>query len=32
MKPGKHRASLVATDTAGNKSAAKRLNLRVVRR
>jgi glycosyltransferase involved in cell wall biosynthesis len=32
MKPGKHRASLVATDAAGNKSAPKRLNLRVVRR
>ena len=32
LRPGRYRATLVATDTAGNKSAAKRLNFRVVRR
>jgi VCBS repeat-containing protein len=32
LRPGSYRATLVATDTAGNKSNAKRINLRVVRR
>jgi VCBS repeat-containing protein len=32
MKPGKYRASLVATDAAGNKSKAKLLNLKVVKK
>ena len=32
LKPGRHRAVLVATDAAGNKSTAKRLRFRIVRR
>jgi CSLREA domain-containing protein len=32
LKPGRYRATLVATDAAGNASAPKRLRLRVVRR
>ena len=32
LKPGSYRASLVATDAAGNASAAKRLTFKVVRR
>jgi hypothetical protein len=32
LKPGRYRATLTATDAAGNKSAPKRLNFRVVRR
>jgi hypothetical protein len=32
MKPGSYRATLVATDTAGNRSKAKALKLRVVSR
>ena len=31
LRPGRYRATLTATDAAGNKSAAKRLNFRVVR-
>jgi hypothetical protein len=31
LKPGRYRATLVATDAAGNRSAAKRLRFRVVR-
>jgi uncharacterized repeat protein (TIGR01451 family) len=32
LKPGAYRASVVATDAAGNKSAARRLSFRIVRR
>ena len=32
LKPGAYRASIVATDAAGNKSAARRLSFRIVRR
>ena len=32
LKPGRHRAVLVATDAAGNRSASKRLTFRIVRR
>jgi hypothetical protein len=32
LKPGRDRASLVATDAAGNRSLPKRLTFRVVRR
>ena len=32
LKPGRYRATLVATDAAGNASAPKRLRFRVVRR
>ena len=32
LKPGAYRASVVATDTAGNRSAARRLSFRIVRR
>jgi hypothetical protein len=32
LRPARYRATLVATDAAGNRSAAKRLNFRVVRR
>ena len=31
LKPGRYRATLTATDAAGNKSAPKRLNFRIVR-
>jgi hypothetical protein len=32
LKPGKYRATLVATDAAGNRAAPRRLRFRVVRR
>jgi hypothetical protein len=32
LKPGRYRATLVATDAAGNHSRTKRLRFRVVRR
>ncbi|MDT5104105.1 MAG: hypothetical protein QOI25_1618 [Mycobacterium sp.] len=32
LKPGKYRATLVATDAAGNRSAPRRLNFKVVKR
>jgi hypothetical protein len=32
LRPGRYRATLVATDAAGNRSAPRRLNFRVVRR
>ena len=32
LRPGKYRATLVATDAAGNRSASRRLNFKVVKR